>query len=474
MPAQTTQEEQSRIHASLRNLIRSKSYQAQPESARLEMIIVKINNMKPRPGLVNRQDLSNVIQKYGYSLDVKDPEGALKIKKADIRPITTKVTDPALDPTQHEMELKQVPSKAELEEVSHRRRSAMGAEDIHSYKARRVRKEEAHLKDFRQKMAITRVNQKKFIEAQKLERQEEQKRHASHAYEMKAEQRARIHADELEIARMEEEQLADVEIKDDEYVIPIDPEVDPEVDPLGDEPDIPQNVIISNEELLAGIDQGDEHKHDVTGADDQAIRYAKEGDFKEDPDFTGGNGDLLSEIDLNYRNRLVDGEYDPFIDPAGVGERYDDIEDVYGHSGLPRTERKFNSQIAQDLAPHSREGGAGESVEEIALRDYIRTQLIDTPSEEKYGELVDMSMQTEEFGDFDGGLAKTDLERQMQSARRKGGKMPRLFPTKTIRQSQPEEGAPQRNRRNRYDQVALIRSSALNHMRSVTELMPTA
>ena len=112
------------------------------------------------------------------------------------------------------------------------------------------------------------------------------------------------------------------------------------------------------------------------------------------------------------------------------------------------------------------------------MRDELKVNIIGA-DDEKHGGIMDIMHQTEGFADLQGSLDKSDLERQFQKSRRnkaqgKQGKMPRLFPTKQIRQTQAEEGKPQLNRRNRYDNVALVRESGLNHMRSVSELMPSA
>ena len=271
------------------------------------------------------------------------------------------------------------------------------------------------------------------------------------------------------------ESKADVEVKSDEQINPVDPDVAQVSEQLGEEPDDALPVLDDEDNFteLSGMDY--KHGFDTTDAE-QNIRYVNDevGVLPEDEDFIGGaNGDV-PENGIRYLDVESDGE----IDEKNPGQEGDptahDYEITVGMAGLPRTERKFGSQIAGDNVDHNWDGGAGDDPESIGLRDFNRTQLIDVPDEEKYGGMVASSLLAEDFGDPSAGLDKSDLERMIQKARRKGGKMPKLFPTKTIRQRQPEEGGNQQNRRNRYDQVSLVRESSLNHMRSVSELMPTA
>lgn len=275
-------------------------------------------------------------------------------------------------------------------------------------------------------------------------------------------------------ARSQEEDKgdADREVKDDEYIDPTMAVTEPVNESLGNEPD--DSLPTETEGDAGNTASSSVNDIEQTNESEQAVRYGTESKHDENPALTGGNGDQLNEVDLNYNNQLESGETDPY--PEEEKSLVDIYEEMVGKYGFRQP--GYGSIQLPDTVRHNWEGGAGESVEEIAMRDELRTRIVGD-DDEKYGSLVSTLTQTDDFGDLQGGLDKSDLERQFQKSRRdkargKQGKMPRLFPTKQIRQTQAEEGKPQLNNRNRYDNVALVRESGLNHMRSVSELMPSA
>jgi hypothetical protein len=280
-----------------------------------------------------------------------------------------------------------------------------------------------------------------------------------------------------------DDDVNDTDIRDDEYIDPVTTTILAPPEPAGGEPD----------DVVGDLQDGMDMKHGEhldtaeVDADAQGVRYADEDAFEEDPDFTGGNGDLLNERNgLNYVNELDGVESKEDRVHADIDDPWSRLGGSFdaevAESGLPRTERKFDSHIASD-APgvHNWDGGAGDDPESIGMRDFNRSELLRSSQDDeaKFAGIVNMDGLVEDFGDPSHGLGRTPLEKQIQAARRaraRGGRapMPKMFPTKVIRQKQPEEGASKLNSRKRYDQVALARESALNHMRSVSELMPTA
>jgi hypothetical protein len=289
---------------------------------------------------------------------------------------------------------------------------------------------------------------------------------------------------------------ADEDIRRDEYFDPIPPPFSAPQEQLGDEPDdVYEDVDVdgmlgwkSYDELLKeqkpvqkitstlkGDEMDEKHlEHDIK---DQPT-----GDFKEQKSMNGGNGDLLSENDVNYLDALPDGllgwkSYDELLKERIINKpKYESFDDLLRESGIPRPERKYQSRIPNDDPHiHNWDGSAGDGPEDTGLRDYTRNELL---GEEKgYADVVDISDLSEGFESMLDGVNIDPHIQAIRNQRRAKARGESTKPYRTstgaMRKRQKEEGRRMKNEKNRYDQVALVRESNLNHLRSITELLPS-
>lgn len=180
----------------------------------------------------------------------------------------------------------------------------------------------------------------------------------------------------------------------------------------------------------------------------------------------GGDGDLLNENDLNYQ-----------LKPKPV--------EVSVYEGIPETKMPlYNRDIASSSddafgsdTTEFKSGGAGESPEDIAHRDYMNKFL---EYETKYGS-YDKEILPEGFEEVKFGTETTDEIKSIrqhnfdkqQGIQSKQPKLNLVSTTKSLRQTQDEEKGVSRSRSGRQNQVNLVRQSELNHLRSIYELMPS-
>ena len=203
----------------------------------------------------------------------------------------------------------------------------------------------------------------------------------------------------------------------------------------------------------------------------------------------GGDGDLMDETDIKYPDVMDDGKLNdsnqlPNPEWGELKNAYDDFVNTISESAIPRPERAFDAHIADSYGGvHDSEGGAGDGVEDIAERDYLRARIFG--EDEKHANILDVVGVDDEYKNL---LAEPvdPLIRQVQMARRARMRgdtsmAPRLsesnkpYRTSTakMRMRQAEERGNIKNQNNRYDQIALVRENNLNHIRSITELLPS-
>jgi hypothetical protein len=300
------------------------------------------------------------------------------------------------------------------------------------------------------------------------------------------------HEDLGDIDELLNEMEADKQIKQDEY-INLNPPQSPKNEQLGEEPDIAFTPVLTQQDefddYFETFKEPTEHKHDTN--DELDIKEEKDEGLRIHDNALGGNGDLMNESDLNYVDLLDDGHHDdplhddPLHDEPS-GELHEGwFDDILRESGIPRPERRHHSQVSDRGNIHDWEGGAGDGPENIGLNDYIRDMMLES-NEEKYGNVLDTSELTEGFEDILKGsdipqnIRNLQFERRamargdtkMAARLRESNKAYRTS-TGSMRKKQKEEGKRKKNDRNRYDQVSLVRESNLNHLRSISELLPT-
>lgn len=302
----------------------------------------------------------------------------------------------------------------------------------------------------------------------------------------------------------------DEDIKSDEYITRgIEPETkSPEQ--LSDEPDVAtvptdlQRVDIPAAYTELSHTEGHEFDEKHFETDEFKIKLEPATDvIPENPALAGGSGDLIREPDADYLDVLEDGKDDislistgeafPFSleDLGYTAERgreiYESLEDVLSRSGLPRPERKFESSVAQDEPGVQNwdgylEGSAGDAPEDIGHADYVRSTIFGD-DEGKYAQVVDLGEIEDDWKEMlQSGLDKPPEIAAIQKARRARAAgdtsaAPRLSEstdpyrtsTRAIRKDTKE--APTK-RGSRYTNVGLVRESRLNHLRSISELMP--
>lgn len=229
----------------------------------------------------------------------------------------------------------------------------------------------------------------------------------------------------------------------------------------------------------------------------------------------GGNGDTFREVDLNYRDIESDDEspfnfngiFDEEVDMAEIlrqdternyresSERKNkEYEDYVRRNVLPSTERKLGSDITDRPNALGDLGGTnGDAPEDIGRDDYLRGMLDEKDErDEKFPDpsagvlpIDALNDPDEDYKSLGGGLTKDAMVQTVINTRRaraRGEKKqypklgqsvkPYRTSTKTLRQTQKEELKPSM-RDGRYTQVNLVRTDALNHLRSITELLPS-
>lgn len=354
-------------------------------------------------------------------------------------------------------------------------------------------------------------------------------------------------------------QPATDEIKRDEYILSGQEPQTNAPEQLSDEPDaatVPTNLqMVDYPDVYTDVHPGDELDEKHLDSNELKVRYEPEGKFPENPALTGGSGDLLREPDVRYGDvdieqydtqpqatnegwidirgtsieseeeqpygmyqTLIDSleeqkhsatsqEYSELMDQIAAIRRvfnlersYENTEDQLRTSMIPRAERRYGSQIAQDVPGlHNWEGrydgSAGDGPEDIGLDDFLRAGILGA-DEGKYARTIDLSSVSDDWSDVVNiGLETSENIRDIQRQRRaraagESSKAPRLpdnvaravatakasadpepYRTSTGAIRKSTEG--QTRRGSRYTNVGLVRKSRLNHLRSITELMPT-
>jgi len=282
-----------------------------------------------------------------------------------------------------------------------------------------------------------------------------------------------------EIMRQNE---ADKKIEREEYINLNNPKRGSSVAlPLEEEPDNDYSTQLQQSENLYRL----QDEPDIERKISNELEIKDETNFKHD-NHTGGSGDVGLQNDDNYENGedMIGEDYNIY----SSYEEYNTDKDAYNQmvkeSGVYRSERKYNSNIAEDEAGiHTFDNSAGDGPEDIGERDYIGEILQDNSDSLEH--MRDLSMQTDDFGDFTKDTQTPQNIRNIQKERhanlrgdtrtasrlRQSNKAYRTS-TGSLRKQKPEEMGKKKNERNRYDQVQLVRESNLNHLRSITELLP--